>query len=171
MLHHLIAATALAAAASLTVPAAAQDRVVRHPATPPGLILSGVTVMPGATTLYLSGQLAAPIDAAKAKLPPAEAAKLTVADYGDTRTQTISVLGKIKAILAAHGMAMADVIKLTVFVAGEKLIDGGRSTRWDEEEVVRTAARVLREIAGETDLPAMLPPRVAGSAFRGWCYA
>lgn len=59
----------------------------------------------------------------------------------------------------------------TVFVAGDKLIDGGRSTRWDEEEVVRAALRVLDDVADETDLSAMLPPRVAGATFREWCYA
>ncbi len=58
-----------------------------------------------------------------------------------------------------------------VFVAGKRLIAGGRSTQWDEEEVVRTAAKVLREVADETGLPAMLPPRVAGSTFREWLYA
>ncbi|MCB8829672.1 hypothetical protein LJD47_32150, partial [Escherichia coli] len=41
------------------------------------------------------------------------------ADFGDTKTQTVSVLGKIKAILAEHGYTMADLIKLTVFVAGD----------------------------------------------------
>lgn len=58
-----------------------------------------------------------------------------------------------------------------VFVDGEQLIEGGRSTRWDEEEVVRTATRVLREVADETGLAAMLPPRAAGSTFREWQYA
>ncbi len=58
----------------------------------------------------------------------------------------------------------------TVFVAGEKLIDGGRSTRWDEDQVVREAADVLAAIARETELPNMLPPRRAGHDYRGWTY-
>ena len=107
-------ALALVAAFALAAPAVAQQ-VTRYPATPPGLILQGVTVAPGATVLYLSGMLASPINPANRK-PPAE---LTMADYGDTRTQTISALGKIKAALAARGMAMSDVIKLTVFVAAD----------------------------------------------------
>jgi 2-iminobutanoate/2-iminopropanoate deaminase len=94
--------------------------VVRHANSPPGLILQAVTVRPGATILYLSGQLAAPIDPAK-KLAPNAA---TIADFGDTRTQTISVLEKIKAILASQGYAMSDVIKLTVFVAGDPKLGG-----------------------------------------------
>lgn len=86
--------------------------VVKHANTPPGLILQGVTVTPGTEMLYLSGQLAAPIDVTKSPSPA-----MTMADYGDTRTQTISTLNKIKKILAGHGYTMADVIKLTVFVA------------------------------------------------------
>jgi 2-iminobutanoate/2-iminopropanoate deaminase len=114
-----IMGAALAAAALLTTPAAAQI-VVKHASTPAGLILQSVTVNPGATTLYLSGQLAAPLDPTK-KVPPAE---LTIADFGDTKTQTLSVLTKIKAILGEHGFVMRDIIKLTVFVAGDPKLNG-----------------------------------------------
>jgi enamine deaminase RidA (YjgF/YER057c/UK114 family) len=121
-MNHL---AAFAFALLLAAPAAAQTAprsspVVRHANTPPGLILQGVTVKPGATLLYLSGQLASPLDPA-GKTP---AAQLTIADYGDTKTQTISVLTKIKAALAAQGFAMSDVIKLTVFVAGDPKLGG-----------------------------------------------
>ena len=113
-------------AIALTMPAGSADaqKVVRHANTPPGLILQGVTVMPGATMLFLSGMLASPVDPANAKLPQAQMMKLTMADYGDTKTQTISALAKIKASLAAHGFAMSDVIKLTVFVAGDPKLGG-----------------------------------------------
>ncbi|WP_267433900.1 RidA family protein [Sphingomonas sp. GM_Shp_1] len=94
--------------------------VTRHANTPPGLILQGVTVKPGGTMLYLSGQLASPIDPT-AKTPPAQ---LTIADFGDTKTQTVSVLNKIKTILAARGFSMADIIKMTVFVAGDPKLGG-----------------------------------------------
>ena len=114
-----IMGAAFAAAALLTTPTAAQT-VVKHASTPAGLILQSVTVKPGATTLYLSGQLAAPLDPTK-KVPPAQ---LSIADFGDTRTQTLSVLGKIKAILAEHGFAMRDIVKLTVFVAGDPKLGG-----------------------------------------------
>lgn len=100
--------------------AAAKSGVVRHANTPPGLILQGVTVPAGATTLYLSGQLAARIDPTR-KIAPAD---LTIADFGDTKTQTISVFTRIKAILAARGFAMRDIIKLTVFVAGDPKLGG-----------------------------------------------
>ena len=94
--------------------------IVRHANTPPGLILQAVTVPTGAKMLYLSGQLASPIDPGK-KVAPAD---LTIADFGDTKTQTISVFTKIKAILAAQGFAMSDIIKLTVFVAGDPKLGG-----------------------------------------------
>lgn len=94
--------------------------VVRHANTPPGLILQGVTVKPGATMLYLSGQLAAPKNP-DSKTPPAQ---LTIDDYGDTKTQTVSILNKIKTILAARGYAMGDIIKMTVFVAGDPKLGG-----------------------------------------------
>jgi len=110
---------AILAGVSLVAPATAQT-VEKHANAPAGLILQSVTVKSGATTLYLSGQLAAPIDPGS-KVPPAQ---LTMADFGDTKTQTISVLNKIKAILKQHGYAMGDVIKLTVFVAGDPKLGG-----------------------------------------------
>lgn len=58
----------------------------------------------------------------------------------------------------------------TVFVEGRKLLDGGRSTIWDEDEVIREAERVLTEIAGETDLPALMPSRRPSDHYRGWTY-
>ena len=63
----------------------------------------------------------------------------------------------------------ADTID-TIFVEGRKLLEGGRSTVWDEEEVIRDAERVLADIAAETDLPSLLPERVAGHRYRGWTY-
>ncbi|GGB23118.1 hypothetical protein GCM10011380_11010 [Sphingomonas metalli] len=123
MMFRLLAipAVALASMLSGTTPATAQSgTVTRHANTPPGLILQGVTVRSGATMLYLSGQLASPLDPAS-KTP---AAQLTIADYGDTKTQTVSILNKIKGILAARGFAMGDIIKMTVFVAGDPKLNG-----------------------------------------------
>ena len=85
------------------------DRNTRHPTNPPGPILSAVTVPPGAVTLYISGQV-----------PSAVAP----GDYGDTKTQTASVLGKMKAILAARGMTLANVVKLNVYLVGDPKLGG-----------------------------------------------
>lgn len=63
-------------------------------------------------TLYVSGQLASPVT-------PADAAKGTPADYGDTKTQTASILNKVQAILKEQGLGMGDVVKCTVFLAAD----------------------------------------------------
>lgn len=115
-------ASVLLASALVAAPALAAG-VVKHASTPPGLILQSVSIPAGASTLILSGQLASPIDPAKAATPAAAAA-LTMADYGDTKTQTISVFTKIQKILAEHGYTLADVVKLTVFVAGDPKLGG-----------------------------------------------
>ncbi len=116
----LLAALPLALLLSPAVHAAPAKpaAIVRHANTPPGLILQGVTVPGGTEMLYLSGQLASPIDPTK---PPAT---MTMADFGDTKTQTISIFTKIKGILAAQGYAMSDIIKLTVFVAADPKMNG-----------------------------------------------
>lgn len=117
MIRHtvLIAACSFAATA---MPAGAAE-IVKHANTPPGLILQAVTVPAGAEMLYLSGQLPSPVDPAK-PMPAAPA----IADFGDTKTQTISTFNRIKSILAARGYAMSDVIKLTVFLAGDPKLGG-----------------------------------------------
>jgi enamine deaminase RidA (YjgF/YER057c/UK114 family) len=63
-------------------------------------------------TLYLSGQLASPVT-------PADSAKGTPAVYGDTKTQAMSALNKIQALLKEQGLDMKDVVKMTVFLAGD----------------------------------------------------
>ncbi len=103
-------------AAMITMAGAAHAApIVRHTNPPPALILGGVTIPPGAETVLLSGQLASPIDPAKAA---------TMEDFGDTKTQTISTFNKIKAALAKLGYSMSDIVKLTVFVAGDPKLGG-----------------------------------------------
>ncbi|MCZ4340220.1 RidA family protein [Sphingomonadaceae bacterium G21617-S1] len=109
----MIAAAMLAAAAA--VPALAAPAPIDRIASPgpdgkPGLILKGVIVPAGYETFYLSGQLADPIDPAK---------KETVDDFGDTKTQTVSTLNKIKALLESKGYAIGDVVKMQAFLAAD----------------------------------------------------
>jgi enamine deaminase RidA (YjgF/YER057c/UK114 family) len=63
-------------------------------------------------TLYLSGQLASPVT-------PADAATGKAAVYGDTKAQALSALNKIQALLKSQGLDMKDVVKMTVFLAGD----------------------------------------------------
>jgi 2-iminobutanoate/2-iminopropanoate deaminase len=113
-MNSMIKSTTLLAAA-LTSTAAMAAPIVRHTNPPPAIILGGVTIPPGAETVLLSGQLANPIDPAKTD---------SIEAYGDTKTQTISTFTKIKAALAKLGYAMSDIVKLTVFVAGDPKLGG-----------------------------------------------
>ncbi|WP_253201383.1 RidA family protein [Sphingomonas quercus] len=103
-------------AALLAAPGSAQ--IVRHSSGGNAVILEGVSVPAGADTLMLSGQLASPIDSSKR--PD------SVESFGDTKTQTISALNKIKGILASRGYAMSDIIKMTVFVAADPKRQDGK---------------------------------------------
>jgi len=106
MKYLAVAAAALALAAA---PAAAQN--VEKVGTPGGRILTAAKVKPGATTVYLSGNLASPITAGGN-------------DYGDTKTQTISTLNKIKALLAQHGMTMQDIVRMDAYLVAAPGMDG-----------------------------------------------
>jgi enamine deaminase RidA (YjgF/YER057c/UK114 family) len=99
----------LLAALSAAAPAGALAEVIRHPipnSTFP--IAQAVEVKGNVTTIYVSGQV-----------PPAvnkDADPQSVAAYGDTRTQTVGVLSRIKGILEGQGLSMGDVVKMQVFL-------------------------------------------------------
>jgi enamine deaminase RidA (YjgF/YER057c/UK114 family) len=96
----------------LATPAFAAGEVVRHkPANSNFPIATAVEVPAGRTVVYVSGQVPAAIDPAA----PAD----SVAAYGDTRAQTISVMDKIKSVLEGMGLGMGDVVKMQVFLAGD----------------------------------------------------
>ncbi|WP_439533701.1 RidA family protein [Polymorphobacter sp.] len=144
----LLLAAVLAMSAA-TAGSAWAEGVTRVPTMPPGRILTGVRVPAGTEILYLSGQLAAPIDPSR----PAD----SIAAYGDTRTQTVSTLRKIKALLAAQGYAMSDIIKMTAFVTAAPGMDGrmdfaGFNAGFDEffgtADNPRTVARSTVQVAG-----------------------
>ncbi len=59
-------------------------------------------------TLYLSGQLASPTNPGAAE-----------PTYGDTQTQALSALKKIQALLKEQSLDMKDIVKMTVFLAGD----------------------------------------------------
>jgi len=97
----------LVAAAILAVASLAPAQVtVKHIQTDAAAIATGVWA---GDTFYLSGQLASPVT-------PADTAKGTPAEYGDTKTQAASVFAKIQAALQAQGLDMKDVVKMTVFL-------------------------------------------------------
>ncbi|MBA4355079.1 MAG: endonuclease, partial [Novosphingobium sp.] len=82
----LVASLGLATAALALAPAASAQ-VTKIQSNPAALILDAADVKAGTDMIFLSGQLAAPLDPSKPAGPGA-----TVADFGDTKAQTISVL-------------------------------------------------------------------------------
>ncbi len=110
----LAAVLALLLAPSL---APAQD-VVRHklPNNSTFPIAAAVEVPAGKTTVYLSGTVP--------PLADATAAKDSVAAYGDTHAQTVSVLTAIQTQLKGLGLTMGDVVKMQVFLVGDPAMEG-----------------------------------------------
>jgi enamine deaminase RidA (YjgF/YER057c/UK114 family) len=79
-------------------------------------IASMVIVPPGMTTYYVSGMT-----------PPVanpDAPKGTVEAYGDTKTQTIGALNRIKDALAEQKLTFADVVMMHVYLVGDPAKDG-----------------------------------------------
>jgi enamine deaminase RidA (YjgF/YER057c/UK114 family) len=90
-------------------PFAARADMVRYPipnSTFP--IAQAVKVSGDAATYYISGQVP-PVISKEAEPNSPQA-------YGDTRTQTVGVLNKIKGILEGLGLGMGDVVKMQVFL-------------------------------------------------------
>lgn len=92
--------------ALLAATASPAQTTVRHIQTEKSPIATGVWA---GDTFYLSGQLANPVT-------PADPAKNTPAEYGDTKAQSASVFAKIQAALKEQGLDMKDVVKMTVFL-------------------------------------------------------
>ena len=95
--------------AAVAATSASRAEVVRHPipnSTFP--IAQSVEVSGNARTIYVSGQV-----------PPAvnkDADPNSREAYGDTKTQTVGVLNRIKGILEGLGLTMGDVVKMQVFL-------------------------------------------------------
>ncbi len=99
----MMLAVALMAGCAAAVQA---QMVVKHIQDEKSPIAKGVWA---GDTFYLSGQLASPVT-------PADPAKGSPADYGDTKTQAASIFAKIQAALKGQGLDMGDVVKMTVFL-------------------------------------------------------
>jgi enamine deaminase RidA (YjgF/YER057c/UK114 family) len=88
---------------------AASAEVVRHPIPNSSFpIAQAVEVSGNVTTYYISGQV-----------PPVvnkDADPASSAAYGDTSTQTVGALNRIKSILEGLGLTMGDVVKMQVFL-------------------------------------------------------
>jgi enamine deaminase RidA (YjgF/YER057c/UK114 family) len=89
--------------------APARADVVRQPIPNSSFpIAQSVQVSGNATTYYISGQVPPLINKdADPNSPQA---------FGDTKTQTVGVLNRIKGILEGLGLGMGDVVKMQVFL-------------------------------------------------------
>ncbi len=138
------------AAASTSV--LAQD-VTRYP-LPGGStfpIAQAVSVSAGTELLFHSGLLPAPADP--------EAERGTRAYYGDTYTQTMSVLQRFEASLKEKGLGLGNIIKMNVFLVGDPEMDG----KMDFGGFMRAYSQFFGTEA-QPHLPARAAVQVAGLA-------
>lgn len=97
----------------------AAGQIVRNTNGPgPHTILESVVIPSHVEVLALSGVVPQPIDPSKRPT--------SIDDYGDTKTQTISVLNQIKAILERRGYKMSDVVRMTVYLTADPKRQDGR---------------------------------------------
>lgn len=96
----------------------ASEKVERIPLSNPDVPISAAVVVPtGYDTVYVSGHIP--------KVINTNAPKGSTEMYGDTKTQTISVLQQIQDVLIGQQLSMADVVMLHVFLVGDPA-NGGK---------------------------------------------
>lgn len=124
--------------------------IVRHPIPHSDFpIARAVEVPPDATLVYLSGQVPSVVNE--------QAVPNTIKAFGDTQTQTRSVLSKIQTTLSDLGLTMADVVKMQVFLVGEPNPENpmdftgfmeGYKQFFGTEEQPNLPARSVMQVAG-----------------------
>lgn len=117
-------------------------------------IASSIRVPAGAEIVFLSGMLADVAD------PAAPAG--SVERYGDTQTQTASVLAKIARELDVSGLSLADVVKMNVFMVG----DPAKGGAMDFDGLMKAYERRFGP-ATEGNLPTRTTVQVAGLPMPG----
>ena len=102
--------------ASLVTGVSAQS-VIRHPIPDSDFpIALAVEIPADATLVYLSGQV--PSVTSETAEPD------TISAFGDTETQTLSVLQKIDGVLTSLDLTMGDVVKMQAFLVGDPAMEG-----------------------------------------------
>nr|MCV4206168.1 RidA family protein [Roseomonas sp. SXEYE001] len=114
-----------------------------------------VEVPPGFTTVMLSGMVPA---VANSNDPPGSPDR-----FGNTRTQTASVLSRIEASLKSIGLTLGDVVRMQVFLVGDPVMDG----QIDFEGFMAAYSEHFGT-ATQPNLPARSVVKVAGLVNRGW---
>lgn len=117
-------------------------------------IALAVTIPPTATIHFISGQVPAVVN----KEVPGD----SLAAFGDTRTQTETVLKKIKEILEGMKLQMSDVVKMQVFLVGDPAKGGKADTKGFMEAYTQYFGGT------QPNLPARAVVQVAGLSNPGW---
>jgi enamine deaminase RidA (YjgF/YER057c/UK114 family) len=116
-IRSLIAALVAACAATAAL-GQSTDKVERIPIPNSDFPISAAVVVPsGYDTIYVSGNIP--------KVANPNAPKGSTESYGDTKTQTISVLQQIEKTLTNQQLSMADVVMMHVFLVGDPA-NGGK---------------------------------------------
>jgi enamine deaminase RidA (YjgF/YER057c/UK114 family) len=158
VLLRLIAVLFCATAATLAF-AQSSDGVKRVPYPPPNqnFPISGVVVVPpGYETIYVSGMVPKPTNP--------DAPKGTAPEYGDTKTQTISVLTQMQSVLEKQQLSMGDIVMMHVYLVGDPKMGGkmdfagmmaGYTQFFGTSEQPNKPARSAMQVAGLA-LPGLL---------------
>ncbi len=133
---------------------AAEAQEIRRAGAGDFPISASVEVPAGSRLVYVSGTVP---DVADANAPPG-----TVQRYGDTATQTRSVLRRIEAQLRPHGLGLGDVVMMRVFLVApperESMDFAG----------MMTAYREFFGTSAQPNKPARSTMEVAGLVDPGW---
>lgn len=132
-------------------------------AAPPGVSRTGPTASPIAVSVAVPG--AARIVYVSGTVPDvvdASAPEGSVGRFGDTETQTRSVLSKIEAILKAQGLGLGDVVMMRVFLVAPK-----GSARMDFAGMMRGYSERFGTVA-QPHKPARSTMQVAGLVDPAW---
>ena len=116
-------------------------------------ISTSVSVPPGSRLVYVSGTVPDVVDPA--------APEGSVARFGDTETQSRSVLRKVQAALAEQGMGLGDVVMMRVFLVapvGQRMDFAGMMRAYREAFGTKT----------QPNKPARSTMQVAGLVDAGW---
>lgn len=148
-------AAVLIATAFGNVSAAPKADIVRHKIPNSDFpIALAVTIPPTATIHFISGQVPAVVN----KDVPGDA----IEAFGDTKTQSETVLKKIKEILQGMKLEMSDVVKMQVFLVGDPAKGGKADTKGFMEAYTQYFG------GSQPNLPARAVVQVAALSNPGW---
>jgi enamine deaminase RidA (YjgF/YER057c/UK114 family) len=134
------------------VPAEAESP--KRMGAPDSPISASVEVPAGSRLVYVSGQVPEVANPA--------AAEGSVERFGDTETQTRSVIKKIEGVLKAHGLGLGDVVMMRVF-----LVAPPGQPRMDFAGMMR-AYRASFGTAEQPNKPSRSTMQVGGLVDPGW---